>query len=35
MKPSLLEKVKQDLRALRLKDMAEILETALEDNTRE
>ncbi|HDL53491.1 MAG TPA: hypothetical protein ENH32_05905 [Proteobacteria bacterium] len=30
MKPSLLEKVKQDLRALRLKDMADILETALE-----
>ena len=31
MKPSLLEKVKQDLRALRLKDMADILETALEE----
>ncbi len=30
MKPSLLEKVKQDLRALRLKDMADILEVALE-----
>ncbi len=31
MKPSLLEKVKQDLRALRLKDMADIFETALEE----
>jgi len=30
MKPSLLEKVKQDLRALRLKDMADILEVTLE-----
>lgn len=31
MKPSLLEKLKQDLRALRLKDMADILENAMEE----
>ena len=31
MKPSALEKIKQDLRALRLKDMADILEAALEE----
>ena len=30
MKPSLLQKLKQDLRALRLKDMADFLETALQ-----
>ncbi len=31
MKPSALEKIKQNLRALRLKDMADILEAALEE----
>lgn len=31
MKPSALERMKQDLRALRLKDMADILETILEE----
>ncbi|MBT3259124.1 MAG: ATP-binding protein [Deltaproteobacteria bacterium] len=35
MKPSLLEKLKLDLRALRLKDMADILEIALEDAHQE
>ena len=35
MKTSLLEKIKQDLRTLRLKDMADILENALEDAHRE
>ena len=35
MKRSLLEKVKQDLRALRLKDMADILETALQEAHQE
>ena len=35
MKPTLLEKVKQDLRALRLKDMADILEIALEEAHQE
>lgn len=31
MKPSVMEKIKQDLRTLRLKDMADILETTLEE----